>query len=254
MSKPSSLKPRRAPRTATKTDGKAKTRRKPKEVTDGKLVPSDRKPELRLDLFHIPVSRVKSEASYLVLMKGQKEWQMAKLEGRAWWVGDNLLGRLCDSALIVPTPNRVLHAIDDLADRFSSPLDDYGCVGSKQYYIDRDVIDYGNWLICHPGCDELGTEQQLAIFRYLRLEAAALLENPLGLDEIVVNYCVLDKDGNRVFEHVEVDECWYYARDRKSDWLDRLGAVFADGSVKLGHELAQRPWLEVPRRNRKPRR
>lgn len=148
MSKPSPLKPRRASRTATKTDGKAKTQRKPKEVTDGKLVPSDRKPELRLDLFHIPVSRIKSEASYLVLMKGQRQWQMAKLEGRAWWVGDNLLGRLCDSALIVPTPNRVLHAIDDLADRFSSSLDDYGSVGSKQYYIDRDVIDYGNWLIC----------------------------------------------------------------------------------------------------------
>lgn len=240
-----------AKNTAT-TPRKTIRRRKRNRAAADKPWLSGRKPELHLHLFEIPVSKAHSGQSYLVLMQGQTGWHRADLEGRAWWVGDQLLGRLIDSEIILPAPERLLAAIEHIAWRISAPLDAYDTVGDKQYYIDRDVIDYSNALICHRGSTGRDTKQQLAIYRYLRLEAASLLPTPLGMDEIVVGYCVLDRHGNRVFEHVELDECWLNAKDRKGTWLDRVGVVFADGSVKLGHELAQRSWLERPRRKPKP--
>jgi len=254
MSNASSPKTRSASRAAKKTTTtprKTARQRKRNRAAEDKPWLSGRKPELHLPLFEIPVSRVRPGDDYLVMMEGQPDWHRATLEGRAWWVDDRLLGRVVDSAVIHPTPERLHFAIEYIAWRLSAPLDAYDTVGDKQYYIDRDVIDFGNNLICHPGCDELGSDEQLAIFRHLRLEAAAMLAPPPGLDEIVVGYCVLDEKGNRVFEHVELEECWRYAQDRKGTWLDRVGVVFADGSVKLGHELAQRSWLEKPRRKRK---
>lgn len=257
MSNSSSPKSRNVSRSAKKTTstrGKTVRRRKRKEPVDQKPWLSGRKPELHLHLFEIPISRAWSGADYLVLMEGKPGWHRAMLEGRAWWVGDELLGRLADSAIILPTPERLLHALEHVAWRLSAAPDAYDTAGDRQYYIERDVIDFGNSLICHRGGEELNSLQQLTIFRHLQVEAATMLVTPPGLDEIVVGHCVLDADGNRVFEHVLLEECWLHARDRKGDWLDRLGVVFADGSVKVGHELAQRPWLEMFRQKRKPRR
>lgn len=256
MSNSSSPKSRNASepkKKVTTTPRKTVQRRKRKEPADHKPWLSGRKPELHLHLFEIPIRRVRSEADYLVLMEGQPGWHRARLEGRAWWIGDELLGRLVDSAIILPTPERLLHALDHIAWRLSAAPDAYDTAGDRQYYIERDVIDFGNDLICHRGGEELNSPQQLTIFRHLQVEAATMLVTPPGLDEIVVGYCVLDEKGNRVFEDVVLEECWLHARDRKGDWLDRLGVVFADGSVRLGHDLAQRPWLEKPRRKRKSR-
>ncbi|MGE0856679.1 MAG: hypothetical protein AB7L18_11385 [Hyphomicrobiaceae bacterium] len=233
-----------AAKTTATTPRKTTRRRKRNGAVDDTPWMSGRKPELHLHLFEIPVSRVRSGTDYLVMMEGQPGWHRATLEGRAWWVDDRLLGRVVDSALIHPTPERLLHAIEYIAWRLSAPKDAYGSACDRQYYIDRDVIDLGNDLICQPGTEELNSSQQLTIFRHLRLEAASILATPPSLDEIVVGYCLLDEIGNRVFEHVQLEACWLHGKDRKGTWLDRLGVVFADGSVSLGHELAQCDWLE----------
>jgi hypothetical protein len=204
-------------------------------------------PEIDPSLFWVPVSRVQQRRIYWVRMQGRKTWRKAHLEGRAWWIGDKLLGRLVDSAEIRKPIERVLAAIVSVADTMAATIEDPE-PGIWQYRVDRDVVDWGNQLIDFPDSSEQDSAQLLAIYRLLRFAAATLQAEPLMLDEIVVGYCVVDRRGNRVFESVDLDTSWHYANDRKGRWLDRVAAVLADGTVKIGHEATQRPWLTWLRR------
>jgi hypothetical protein len=69
----------------------------------------------------------------------------------------------------------------------------------------------------------------------------------------VVGYCVLDRNGNRAFEDVEIEPCWLYAKERSSTSPEGMAGIFAGGSVRLGHDLAQRSWIDWPQRKWKSR-
>lgn len=118
-------------------------------------------------------------------------------------------------------------------------------LGIRQYYIERDFLDYCTGLLCWPDNSDHGfSNQQLALFRAVLLAAAALQRPPLPATEVVVGYCLTDEAGNRISEWPMPDHVFFHARDHKLDY-NRLGTIFADGSVKYDHPLGQRPSLKA---------
>ena len=81
-------------------------------------------PRSTQSLFWVPVSRVQQRRIYWVRMQGRKTSRKAHLEGRAWWIGDKLLGRLVDSAEIRKPIERVLAAIVSVADTMAATIED----------------------------------------------------------------------------------------------------------------------------------
>lgn len=196
-----------------------------------------------MSLVRIPACRVEPDRHYLLRLKGKRRWHRAYLDGN-WWVGPFPVFHKKDSGEIRQLPERVQKVIDVVAGRMAEPAPTQEELGIRQYYIERDLLDCCTGLLCWPdNSDEGFSKQQLALFRAVLMAAAALQHPPLPATEVVVGYCLTDEAEKPIFEWPMPDQVFFHAREHKLD-RHRLGAIFADGSVKYDHPLAQRPWLK----------
>ena len=197
-----------------------------------------------LRLFRLRLDRVVPGKFYQVRFKKRRPWHRAFRWEKLWLTQGDLVGRVEDTAEVRPLAEEVMSAVDRVAETMAKPLEDYEGPGEWQYYVDRDVLDRSNALLGegvpyaeHP------SKQQISVFRAVRLAAAAKATPWLPYSEIAVGYQVTDRAGNVLFETFMVDEAVLYAHETQIDCRKGVAVVFADGSVRHGHELFQRPWL-----------
>lgn len=127
-----------------------------------------------MSLVRIPACRVEPDSHYLLRLKGKHRWHRAYLDGN-WWVGPFPVFHKSESGEIRQTPERVQGVIDMVAGRMAEPAPTKEELGIRQYYIERDLIDGCNELLCWPDYSDDGfSDQQLALFRAVLMAAAAL--------------------------------------------------------------------------------
>jgi hypothetical protein len=196
-------------------------------------------------LFRIPLGQLEPNRHYQVRLKGRRTWKRAFRWGKLWLADGDLVGRVEDTAEIRPSEQEVMTAIDRVAETMANPLEDRDGPGLKQSYVDRDVLDESNTLLGGNGPrPEHPSRQQIAVYRAVRLAAAAKAIPSTPYFEIAVGYCVADNAENNVFESPELEEAILYAQDTEGLCSKDVGVVFADGSVRYGHELFLRPWIK----------
>lgn len=195
-------------------------------------------------LFRLRLDRLVPGKCYQVRFKKRRTWYWAFRWEKLWLAQGDLVGRVEDTAEVRPFGEDVMSAIDRVAETMAKPLEDCEGRGEWQYFVDRDVLDMSNALL---GDDVpyavRPSKQQISVFRAVRLAAAAKATPWLPFSEIAVGYQVTDRAGNVLFETFVVDEAVLYAHDNQIDCREGVAVVFADGSVRHGHELSLRPWL-----------
>ncbi|MGN6768778.1 MAG: hypothetical protein ACTHJQ_02875 [Rhizobiaceae bacterium] len=196
-------------------------------------------------LFSIPLSMVDPGRYYQVRFKGESKWTRASRWEKLWLADGDLVGRVENTAEVRPFEQEVMATIDTVARRLMAPLDNGDTPGVKQYYIDRDLLDgCGDLLGSAVTNTDHSSQQQIAVYRAVRLAAAAKANPPAPHSELLVGYCVTDNDGVTVFECLELEEAVRYAQNNQFDRGRNVGVVFADGSLRFGHELSLRPWID----------
>lgn len=198
-----------------------------------------------LSLFSIPLSRVAPDKCYEVWLNCKRSWKRAVLSENAWIAKGHILGRVEDTVDVRIPEREVTATIDWLANTMAKLLEDEPDAGARQYYIDRDVLDgvyelLGDTNFDHP------IAQEISIARAIRLAAAAKAMPSVPHSEIAVCYRVTDDADNTMFDSFNLEDALLYICGNRDVCRKDVGVVFADGSVRYGHELSRRPWIAAP--------